>query len=145
MAGNRCFSHASSLTEICSKAVYFIFERRGRSRIPFRKKTTLAQESFQGTNYPTGVLLLGPVVVVGSLEVLLSHLIQRSDAVASKPADQCGDCFEVVANGSQGVALIGKPLHEIIQEWTEYRQGSPTGEGTGTYLNKERFFFHAGR
>jgi hypothetical protein len=49
----------------------------------------------------------------------------------------------VIFNGSLGVSLIVQPLQEIVQQWTEDGQGTPTCEATGTNLNEECFFsFH---
>jgi hypothetical protein len=79
---------------------------------------------------------------MGEMELLLSQLIQRRDPASPQPPDYLRKCLQVVANGSHSIALIGHPLHELIQEWSEDRQGAPKGEGSGTKFNKERFCFH---
>jgi hypothetical protein len=78
-------------------------------------------------------------------KLLLSQLIQLRNPVTPEPPNHFRDCLQVVANGSDGVALVGQPLQEIIEKRSEDRQGSPPGKGPGTDLLEERFYFHSRR
>jgi hypothetical protein len=63
---------------------------------------------------------------------------QLGEGMDLQPPHYFGHHVQVDAGSTQGVfLLIVHPLHELIQQRTEYGQGTPTREASGTNLNKE--------